>query len=326
MNVSNTRIEYYTDRIVVSEDVPHQRLDSFLFNYLSDEITVAYPEISLSRSKIQKFIKEAYIMVNEVPVKRSYQLKGGDVIDIKIPLEFGKELDVNPEKLYFEIIYFDRDIIVINKPQGLVVHPAHGHYSHTLINGIIYYFPELKKNTNFARFGLVHRLDKDTSGLLVIARNDIAQINLSTQFKLRKVEKEYVAIVKGHLKNHSGEVSTRIGRNPIHRKKMAVLLTDGKEALTTYKVIEYLNNHTFVKLYPHTGRTHQLRVHMNYLGHPIVGDPIYSRNRTEFDRFGLMLCARRLKFYHPQDNRELNFEIDIPDRFKILLEKLKGEE
>ncbi len=322
---NENRIEYYKEKIIVAEQDAHKRIDNFLFEHLSNEMEDEFPEISISRNKVQKFVKQGYILVNEILVKQSYQLKPGDKIEIKIPIEFGKELEVKPEKIFFEIIYFDKDIIVINKPPGLVVHPSYGHYSHTLVNGILYYFPEMKKNTNLSRFGLVHRLDKDTSGILIIARNDMAQINLSMQFKLRKIEKEYIGIVKGNLKNYEGEISTRIGRNPLHRKKMTVLLTGGKEAFTSYKVIEYLKDFTYVKLYPHTGRTHQLRVHMNYLGHPIVGDAIYTRAKTEFDALGLMLCAKKIKFCHPQDNREMNFEIDIPDRFEILLNKIKGE-
>ncbi len=323
--MQNNRTHYYKNRLIIDSSNIDKRIDNFLFQYLSSNIEVNN-ELAVSRNKIQKFIKEEFILVNEVPIKQSYKLKENDKVDIKIPIEFGSTTEVEPEPIDIEIVYSDSDIVVINKPHGLVVHPAHGHYSHTLVNAILYHFPEMKKNTNLLRFGIVHRLDKDTSGLLVIAKNDYAQMNLSMQFKGRKVQKEYIAIVKGLIKNRTGEIQNRIGRSPMNRKKMSVLLTGGRDTFTEYKVIEYFKNYTYVQLHPLTGRTHQLRVHMSYIGNPIVGDTIYSKKKGEYDNLGLMLCAKKLRFFHPRDERTMNFEVDIPDRFKILLEKLRNEE
>lgn len=316
------KAKYFEKKFIVEQKDGNGRIDQFLFNYFTkNNINEQTVGLVLSRSKIQNFLLNGNILVNDVLVKQSYVIKQNDLIFIKIPLEYGDKLKINPEKIYFEILYNDESICIINKPIGLVVHPAHGHNSQTLINGLIYLFPNLKKNTNLYRMGLVHRLDKDTSGILVITKNEAAQFNLINQFKDREVKKEYWAIVCGHLENESGEINNRIGRNPIDRKRMSVLLTDGKESLTNYKVIKYLKNCTLVKLTPHTGRTHQLRVHMNYLKHPIIGDSIYCKHGTNFHYLGLMLCAKKISFMHPDYNNEINFEVELPERFQIILQK-----
>ncbi len=317
--MKNKNIEY---SINVKEELSDMRGDHFLMKYFNthrddfDECNIVF-----SRTKIQKFLQDGNILINDVLVKPSYIVKQGDVLQIKIPVESGKKLDIKEEKIYFEVLYNDNDIIVINKPAGLVVHPAYGHADHTLINGLLYLFPELRKNTNLSRMGLVHRLDKDTSGVLVITKNEIAQQSLVGQFKNRTIKKEYIAVVSGEVMNHEGEINTRIGRCPLNRKRMSVLITDGKEALTKYRVIRELKNATFVKLLPYTGRTHQLRVHMNYIKHPIVGDCIYSKKSIRFHYLGLMLCAKRIQFVHPRYNSTMEFEVNLPDRFQIILEK-----
>ena len=321
--MAQNEIEYYTKTIKVNENINEIRLDSFLAHYFNNKDSDHFTreEILFTRNRIQKFIEEGKILVNEVPVKQSYKLKAGDEIFIKIPLRFDRNLENFPQHIYFDILYYDKDIIVINKPDRLVIHPAYGHYNNTLINGLINVFPELVNKKGLSRYGLVHRIDKDTSGILIIARNEMAQYNLVTQFKERKVKKKYIAIVYGKMENLEGVIHTRIGRNPLERKKMSVLLTDGKEAITEYKVISYLKDATFVELSPHTGRTHQLRVHMSYIRHPILGDIIYSRGKSKFHYLGLMLCAKEIKFFHPVTEEIMEFKVEIPERFKIILNR-----
>ncbi len=315
---------FYERTITVKNRKKNTRLDHFLTNFFSaqtgDSEEITTEELLFSRNRIQKFIDEGKILVNEIPVKQSYKVKNDDVIYIKIPLKFDNEFNIVPKDIFFEVIYFDKDIIVINKPDNLVVHPAYGHYTDTLVNGLIKIFPDLEDD-RLVRHGIVHRLDKDTSGLLIIARNSHSQNNLVLQFKQRIVKKKYIAITYGKLEKLEGVINTRIGRNPLERKKRSVLLTSGKESITYYRVMEYLRNATFVELSPHTGRTHQLRVHMAYLRHPILGDKIYSRGKSGFHRLGLMLCAKEISFNHPVTEQKMEFKIEIPERFKIILEK-----
>lgn len=315
------KIEYLKSKIIIDEHSSGERIDHFLFEYF-DQNKEEFKKYNIvfSRTRIQKFIYDGNILINEILVKQSYIIKEGDVVELNIPAEYGEKLEIKAEKIYFEIIYNDKDLVVINKPAGLVVHPAQGHQEHTLINGILFLFPELRKNTNLDRMGVVHRLDKDTSGLLIITKNETAQQNIIMQFKQRKVKKEYNAIVYGEIRG-DGEISTRIGRNPLNRKRMSVLMTDGKEALTRYKVLRIFKNATLMQLMPFTGRTHQLRVHMNYIKHPIIGDTLYSKNKSRFHQLGLMLCAKKIKFKHPRTDEDMEFEINLPDIFQIILHK-----
>ena len=314
--------KYFQFKIIIDSNISGKRIDNFLSNYMEEEkINFKDLKMVFSRTRIQKFVNEGNILVNDQTVKPSYIVQKKDVIDLKIPMEFGEKVEIKPEHIYFNIVYNDKDLAVINKPAGLVVHPAHGHHNHTLLNGLLYLFPELKKNTNLSRMGMVHRLDKDTSGLLIITKNEVAQHHIIMQYKERTVKKEYAAIVYGKLSNEEGEIETRIGRNPVDRKKMAVLITNGKESITKYKIIKYLSNGTYLKLMPHTGRTHQLRVHMNYIKHPVVGDDIYAGKRKNPNSLGLMLHAKRIKFIHPKTNNAMEFETALPDRFQIILQK-----
>ena len=315
------KIEYLKSKIIIDEHSSGMRVDNFLFEYFNQnkEEFKKY-NIVFSRTRIQKFIYDGNILINEILVKQSYIIKEGDVVELNIPAEYGEKLEIKAEKIYFEIIYNDKDLVVINKPAGLVVHPAQGHQEHTLINGILFLFPELRKNTNLDRMGIVHRLDKDTSGLLIITKNETAQQNIIMQFKQRKVKKEYNAIVYGEIRG-DGEISTRIGRNPLNRKRMSVLMTDGKEALTRYKVLRIFKNATLMQLMPFTGRTHQLRVHMHYIKHPIIGDTLYSKNKSRYHQLGLMLCAKKIKFKHPRTDEDMEFEINLPDIFQIISHK-----
>ncbi len=314
--------KFYQANIEVDSRSAGRRIDHFLNNYIQKGGLAAEDiDVVFSRTTIQKFIKDGNILVNDVLVKQSYITREGDILALNIPVEYGSRLDVIPERIYMPIVYNDRDLVVINKPMGLVVHPAHGHYSHTLINGLLYLFPELIKNTNLYRMGLVHRLDKDTSGLIIITKNEMAQQYIAAQFKQRTIKKEYVAIVSGRMEKDEDEIYTRIGRNPINRQRMTVLITNGKEAVTRYQVLKYLQSGTFVRLLPLTGRMHQLRVHMRYLHHPVIGDNFYAGKKTEFHFLGMMLHARKIRFNHPRTNKEIEFETALPERFQILLEK-----
>jgi 23S rRNA pseudouridine1911/1915/1917 synthase len=312
----------YRQTIRVKERTAGSRIDHFILKQIDQGyIDFEDLQIVLSRTKIQKFIQDGQIMVNDLFVKQSYITRPDDVVKLKIPLVYGTGVDTIPEKIHFEIIYNDKDILVINKPAGLVVHPAHGHFHHTMVNGVLYYFPDMIKNTNLDRMGLVHRLDKDTSGIIIIAKNEVAQVNLCAQFKNREIKKEYAAIVHGQLEQESGEIHGRIGRNPIHRQRMTVLITGGKESYTSYKVKKYMNNSTYVKLFPHTGRTHQLRVHMRSLNHPVVGDVIYTKKKSNFKNLGLMLHAKKIRFSHPRTSRVMELESGLPPRFQILIDR-----
>ena len=307
-------------KIKIAPDASGLRIDNFLCDYIKQEMMPVDSGLVLSRTKIQKFILDGSILVNSKHVKPSYSIYEKDTIALNIPKESGEQIKIEKEKIDFEIIHDDKDLVVISKPAGLVVHPAHGHHSHTLLNGLLYKFPELEKNTNLSRMGLVHRLDKDTSGLLIITKNEIAQQHILAQFKERTIRKEYAAIVIGKLSDESGEIRVNIGRHPKNRKKMAVLKTGGKESLTRYEVIKYLKNATYVRLIPHTGRTHQLRVHMHYLKHPVAGDEIYSGKKT-CHYPGLMLHAKKIGFIHPRTHKPMEFETGLPDRFKVILNK-----
>jgi len=313
---------YFTYNITVNQKSAGKRIDHFL-TYCAEQGEINYDDLGmvLSRTRIQKFIHDGNILVNDITVKQSYMTRDGDRISLKIPVMVSQKLKAHPERIYFEIVYNDKDIAVINKPAGLVVHPAYGHKDHTLLNGLLYTFPELKKNTNLSRTGMVHRLDRNTSGLLIITKNEPAQYNIIMQFKTRTIQKEYAAIVMGKIMKEEGEIHTRIGRNPMNRKRMTVLITGGKESYTKYKVIEYLNGGTFVKLVPHTGRTHQLRVHMSYIHHPVIGDHIYARKRSKYHYLGLILHSKKIQFIHPRTNKPMEFDSDLPERFQIILQK-----
>lgn len=308
--------------IIVDKKVPLVRIDLFLHGVIANKREILRSSrMAFSRSRIQSLIREESILVNGKPVKPNYVVRPLDRITLCSPVERRTEPDFAPEEIYFEVIYNDGDLLVLNKPGGLVVHPAAGHYEHTLLNGLAWLFPELREEPGMMRMGMVHRLDMDTSGLLVVTKNDAAQMSLMSQFKNRSIRKEYAAIVTGLVEKSEGEICSRIGRHPSDRKKMAVLEDEGRESLTRYRVVSYLKNATLLALFPHTGRTHQLRVHMSHIRHPIVGDEIYSRHKSKFHGLGLMLCARKICFYHPQLKKDMEFEVGLPDRFRVILNK-----
>lgn len=298
------------ENIVVNSD--NVRLDAY----------IAQQKPDISRTMIQKLIEEGNILVNGTKKKLSYKVKIGDNISLNVPIP--KEIDLKPEKIPLEIVYEDNDIIVVNKPKGLVVHPANGNPDGTLVNAIM----EICKDSlsgigGEIRPGIVHRLDKDTSGLLIVAKNDKAHIKMSEQIKNREVKKIYIALVKGNVNEDEATINMPIGRSQKDRKKMAVR-KEGKEAITHFKVLKrYGEKYTLLEIKIDTGRTHQIRVHMAEIGHPVVGDMVYSNGKNEFGIEGQMLHAKSLDFKHPITGKQMHLEAELPDYFKEILEELE---
>lgn len=274
-----------------------------------------------SRSFIQGLIDSDSVIVNEKKIKSNYKLKDKDIIEVIMPEPV--ELDVKPEKLDLNIIYEDKDIIVLNKPQGVVVHPAPGNYSGTLVNGLLYHCNDLSGINGVIRPGIVHRIDKDTSGILVIAKNDEAHNVLAEQFKEHSIKREYYALVEGKFNKLEGTIDKPLGRNKKDRLKMAIV-EDGKRAITHYKVLEQYNNNTsLIKCILETGRTHQIRVHMASIGHPLVGDPLYGSKKQKFKLKGQVLHAKTLGFIHPTSKEYMEFDSELPKYYLDLLEILR---
>ncbi|MCG0274684.1 MAG: RluA family pseudouridine synthase [Thermosediminibacteraceae bacterium] len=297
--------------IKVAEEDVKKRLDVFLSSVLND----------FSRSYIQKGIEEGWVKVNGKLVKPNYKLKKDDVIVAEIPAP--KPLTVEPENIPLDIIYEDKDIIVVNKPRGMVVYPAPGNYSGTLVNALLYHTKDLSGINGVLRPGIVHRLDKDTSGAIVVAKNDIAHRELAKQFKNKKVKKTYLAVVWGNIPEDKATIEAPIGRHPVKRVEMAVNPNNGKEAITHFKVLERFGDFTFVEVNIETGRTHQIRVHMSFIGHPIVGDPIYSKRKNPFNITGQALHAFRLGLFHPRSGEFMTFEAPIPEDLGEILNILR---
>ena len=289
-------------KILLRCDAP-QRLDVFIA--ANSDITRSYAE---------KLIEKGLCSINDVPAKKSGEkLKAGDEIALTVPETV--TAGIEKKDIEFDIIYEDDDIAVINKPQGLTVHPAAGNYSDTLVNGLMYRLKNLSGINGEIRPGIVHRLDKNTSGIMVIAKNDKAHISLSGQIAARSVKKIYLALLEGNLKEDEGEIKTYIGRNPKNRKKMAVL-DSGREAITGYKVLQRFSDNCFVAFNLHTGRTHQIRVHAAYLGHPVVGDPEYGFKKQRFKLNGQLLHAYLLSFIHPTSGKRVTFTAPLPGYFE----------
>ena len=275
---------------------------------------------NLSRTMIQKLIEDGEILVNGQEKKISYKTKQGDVIEIHIPE--AKEINLKAQDIPLDVVYEDDDIIIVNKPKGMVVHPANGNPDGTLVNAVMALCKgSLSGIGGEIRPGIVHRLDKDTSGLIIIAKNDVAHINLSKQIKDRRVKKIYIALVKGNVSENEATVNMPIGRSTKDRKKMAVR-KDGKEAITHFKVLKRYGKYTLLELKIDTGRTHQIRVHMAEIGHPVVGDMIYSNGKNEFGIEGQMLHAKSLDFQHPVTGKQIHLEAELPKYFEEILSKL----
>ncbi len=287
------------------------RQDTRLDKYVSDKC----PE--LSRTQAQKLIGEGYITVNDRAAKASHKLNTGDRVNIAIPPTAPSPL--TPEAIPLNIIYEDDDLLVIDKPAGLTVHPAPGHPSHTLVNAILSYFPHLADIGDSLRPGIVHRLDKDTSGVMMVAKNSTAQANLAEQFETRSVAKTYLVLVRGHLTPENGIIEASIGRDPRSRKRMAVV-AEGKEARTEYHVVEYVGDYTLLEVRPETGRTHQIRVHLAAISHPVIGDTTYGARSAYLSR--QFVHASRLGFKLPSTGKYVEFESELPPDLVKALEDI----
>jgi len=293
----------------ISEQQKGERIDKAL----------ATLEADWSRSQIQIWLKDGAVLVNGEPAKSNYKVKANDVINVTVPdVEI---LDIQAEDLNLEIVYEDEDVLVVNKPRGMVVHPAPGHTSGTLVNGLMHQVKDLSGINGVMRPGIVHRIDKDTSGLLMVAKNDKAHESLVDQLVKKTVTRKYTALVHGHIPHDKGTVDAPIGRDARDRQSMAVI-DKGKHAVTHFRVMERFGNFTLVECRLETGRTHQIRVHMKYIGFPLAGDPKYGPKKTiEFD--GQALHAGVLGFIHPRTEEYLEFEAPLPVEFQALLEELK---
>ena len=272
-------------------------------------------ETDYSRTKIAKAIKDGFVLVNDRKISSSYKVKEGDIIFIDIPEE---EIDVVPEEMDLNIVYEDDYLAVINKPSGLVVHPAVGNYHHTLVNGLMYHFNSISKEGS-VRPGIVHRLDKDTSGLMIVAKDDKTHELLSNKIKNKEIERHYLALVWGVVSHDRGRIEAPIGRDISDRQKYTVTDLNGKDSITNFTVIKRYKEVTLLDCKLETGRTHQIRVHMNYIGHPIVNDPVYCNKKT-INSFGQMLHSYTLKFVHPITKEALSFKQEPPLEFNKILE------
>lgn len=295
----------------INSEEEGQRIDKYLSIMIEGK----------SRSFIQGLIDEKKIKANSKVIKSNYKLKKGDFIEVEVPEPV--ELNVSAEEMNLDIVYEDEDVLVVNKEKGIVVHPAPGNYTGTLVNGILHHCNDLSGINGVIRPGIVHRIDKDTSGILVIAKNDEAHNDLAAQFKEHSIKREYYALVEGKFSNEKGTVDKPISRDKKERIKMAIN-SDGKRAVTHYEVLEqYDKGVSLVKCTLETGRTHQIRVHMASIGHPLVGDLVYGYKRQKFNIEGQALHAKTLGFIHPRTKEYMEFTSELPNYFKGLLEKLR---
>ena len=307
----------YRFTITVGSEDAGSRLDSWLASVDDPDMR----EKLVSRSAIQKVIAEGNVLVNGSTAKKNMVLKAGDVIDMEVP-EL-KTLEAVPQDVPIDIVYEDTDVIVVNKPQGMVVHPAPGNPDGTLVNGILYHCRDLSGINGVIRPGIVHRIDKDTSGLLVICKNDAAHNGLAEQFAEHSITRVYYAVVRGVIKDDSGTIDRPIGRDPKDRKKFCVTEKNSKRAVTTYEVIERFKDYTLISLRLHTGRTHQIRVHMASVGHPVAGDPVYGGNRKDHGLSGQCLHAKVLGFVHPSTGEYMEFDSELPEYFRNFLTAIR---
>lgn len=275
-----------------------------------------------SRSAAQRILDDGGVFVNGKAVSKNYKVKANDKITVKIPE--AKELEVKAENIPLDIRYEDSDLLVVNKPKDMVVHPAAGNYDGTLVNALLYHCKDSLSGINgVIRPGIVHRIDKDTSGLLIVAKNDFAHINLAEQIKAHSFTRQYQSVVYGKLKNESGKIDAPIGRHPVDRKKMTVTPKNSKNAVTHYQLIEQYDNFAHVRLILETGRTHQIRVHMSYIGHPVAGDPVYGPKKVIEYLGGQCLHAGLIGFKHPRTGKYIEIESELPEYFKDFLRRIK---
>ncbi|MBR0278207.1 MAG: RluA family pseudouridine synthase [Clostridia bacterium] len=300
-----------TKKFVADESI---RIDKFLTNKM--------PEIT--RSHIQKLIETGNVLADGIPIKSNYKPKIGQNITVIIPN--AQSVEITAENIDIDIVYEDEHLLIVNKPQNMVVHPAAGNYKGTLVNALMHHCGSSLSGINGEiRPGIVHRIDKDTSGLLLVAKNDIAHTELAKQIKEHTLTRKYIAIVHGNIKDDEGIIDSPIGRHPTDRKKMCITQKNSRNAVTHFKVLERFGTYTFVECRLETGRTHQIRVHMASIGHPVLGDKTYGVKKEKYNLSGQLLHAKVLGFIHPYTKKYMEFETDIPDRFIKFLHKPKKE-
>ncbi|MGM8214400.1 RluA family pseudouridine synthase [Bacillaceae bacterium W0354] len=296
-------------QVTIQEEQQNERIDKVLADFIDD----------VSRSQVQSWIKDGYVTVNGERVKSNYKCQLKDEVEWTVP-EI-KELQIEPENIPLDIVYEDEHLLVVNKEKGMVVHPSHGHQTGTLVHALLYHCDDLSGINGVERPGIVHRIDKDTSGLLLVAKHDLAHEKLSAMLSNKEIKRQYEAIVHGEIGHEQGTIEAPIGRDQNDRQKMAVV-DNGKPAVTHFSVKERLGDFTHVYCELETGRTHQIRVHFQYIGHPLVGDPKYGPRKT-LNVEGQALHARKLSFVHPVFNKTLTFEADAPTIFQETIEKIK---
>ncbi len=300
---------------IVEDEQRGERIDTVVSLYDAD----------ITRSAAQKLIANGDVVVNDEAVSKNYKCKSGDIIKVTIPEPV--LLDIKPENIPLDIVYEDDDLLVVNKPKGMVVHPAPGNADGTLVNALMFHCSDSLSGINgVIRPGIVHRIDKDTSGLLIVAKNDAAHLHLAEQIKEHSFTRRYRAVVHGNIKDDEGTVDAPIGRNPKDRKKMAVTTENSRNAVTHYKVLERFGSFTYIECQLETGRTHQIRVHMAYKGHPVAGDPVYGPRNTPTEMNGQCLHAGLIGFIHPRTGEYLQFEAPLPDYFEKFLRKLRDKQ
>ena len=304
-----------TESFEVQFEQEGERLDKFL--------STIYPDFS--RAFFQKLIKNQKVWVNDQNQKASFPVQTDDLVKIEIP--DAVETTIVPEDIPLDILYEDQDLLIVNKPKGMVVHPSAGHYTGTLVNAIMYHCKDSLSGINGEiRPGIVHRIDMDTTGSLIVCKNDEAHVDIAQQIKEHSVNRIYVGIVCGNVKDDEGTIEGPIGRHPIERKKMAINEKNGKPAITHYKVLERFGNYTYMQFKLETGRTHQIRVHMASIGHPLLGDALYSSNRSTFKNLqGQTLHAQTIGFIHPKTGEYMEFSAPLPEYFKKLLSILQSK-
>lgn len=298
---------------VVEKESDNIRIDRFISEHMDD----------ISRSYIQKLIKDGLVTVNLKPVKANYKVKEGERVEISLPEPVS--LDVEPQNIPLDILYEDNDVLLVNKPKDMVVHPSAGHMDGTLVNALLYHCKDSLSSINgVMRPGIVHRIDKDTTGVLIICKNDKAHNCIADQLKVHSITRRYHAIVWNNLREDQGVINAPIGRHPVDRKKMAINHKNGKEAVTHYKVLERFGKYTYVECELETGRTHQIRVHMASIGHPLLGDAVYGPAKQPFKTQGQVLHAKVFGFIHPTSGEYMEFETQLPEYFEEILEKLRN--
>lgn len=281
-------------------------------------------KLGVSRSNMQKLLEDGRVKRSEKIIKANYKVRAGEMFVVDIPEP--EPIEAVPENIPLDIIYEDDDVVVLNKARGMVVHPAPGNYTGTMVNALLYHCSNLSGINSAIRPGIVHRLDKDTSGIMIVAKNDAAHISLSQQIQSKTAVRTYLAVVRGNIKTDSGTIETQIARDKTDRKKMAVVKEGGRDAITDYEVLERFGKYTLVRCKLRTGRTHQIRVHMEYLGYPLVGDPKYSPMKTPFGIKGQALHSHTLEFTHPRTGERMKFEAPLPeDMHKIITRLHNGQ-